>query len=254
MISELLLLSGSDVPFPEARISIHPPTIKEIGYIGEEAFFAGTELLNFSKDVLSTEDKTRLEDKSNFEIFMSIMNDKKIATLQQSRINAMLVMTLIFPIYQIKVLPQGIILIPIEKATEESEFYTIDATNFESFKEILKEMFCLSKRNKDAPDYNPLGQRAKELAEKLKRGREKAAAAKGGQQKVAVFSRYVSILSVGERKNMNDLLQLTVYQLFDEFERFELKEANDMYIKGKLAGAKDMKEVESWMKDIHSLV
>ena len=113
-------------------------------------------------------------------------------------------------------------------------------------------MFCLSKRNKDAPDYNPLGQRAKVLAEKLKKGREKAAAVKSGQQKVAIFSRYISILSVGEKKNMNDLLQLTVYQLFDEFKRYELKEQFDLNMKARLAGARDLEDAENWTKDLHN--
>jgi hypothetical protein len=76
MLGELLLLSGNDIPFQEAQVTIHQPTLKEIAYIGEEAFFIGCELLNFSKDILSDEDKTNLEDKTNFEVFMSIMRDK----------------------------------------------------------------------------------------------------------------------------------------------------------------------------------
>ena len=36
MDNELLLLSGNDIPFIEAQITIHQPTIKEIAYIGEE--------------------------------------------------------------------------------------------------------------------------------------------------------------------------------------------------------------------------
>jgi hypothetical protein len=36
-------------------------------------------------------------------------------------------------------------------------------------------------------------------------------------QKVTILSRYISILAVGENKNINDLLNYSVYQLFDEF-------------------------------------
>ena len=43
-----------------------------------------------------------------------------------------------------------------------------------------------------------------------------------------------------------------VYQLFDEYQRFELKMQSDWYLQARLAGAKDLKEVEDWMKDIHS--
>ena len=41
MMNELLLLSGNESPFVEGSITIHVPTIGEIAYIGEEAFFSG---------------------------------------------------------------------------------------------------------------------------------------------------------------------------------------------------------------------
>ena len=44
--------------------------------IGEEALFTGCELLKFSKDILTSEDKTRLFNYSDFNILMSIINDK----------------------------------------------------------------------------------------------------------------------------------------------------------------------------------
>jgi hypothetical protein len=46
-------------------------------------------------------------------------------------------------------------------------------------------------------------------------------------------------------------MKYTVYQLFDEFQRYQLKMAHDVFFKARLAGAKDMKEPEDWMKDIH---
>ena len=44
---------------------------------------------------------------------------------------------------------------------------------------------------------------------------------------------------------------LDVYQIFDTFNRYELKMNYDIYLQAKMAGAKDLKEVEDWMKDIH---
>ena len=75
MISELTLQAGIDIPFSEAQLVIHPPTIREIGYIGEEAFFTGSQILSFSKDLLADMDKMNLGNRSDFEIFMSILND-----------------------------------------------------------------------------------------------------------------------------------------------------------------------------------
>ena len=73
MLNELLLLSGNDIPFIEAQISIHQPTIKEIAYIGEENFYIGCEMLTFSKDILNEEDRNNLRNQNDFDILMSII-------------------------------------------------------------------------------------------------------------------------------------------------------------------------------------
>ena len=244
MLDDLLLLSGNDIPFLQAQISIHQPTIKEIAYISEANFFTGCELLNFSKDILNTEDKINLENKSNFEIFMSIMKENNKA-FTKNKIGAIMVLTLIFPSYKIFIEKDCI---RFDKEGEEPHY--LNEKNFEFFKEILVQMFCLKKQNNEK-EYNPAGAKAKAIAEKLRKGRQKAAAAKEGEQKFALFSRYISILAVGEQKDINSLLSYTVYQLFDEFERFELKENYEATFRIKLAGAKDVKEADNWMKDIH---
>ena len=52
---------------------------------------------------------------------------------------------------------------------------------------------------------------------------------------------------------MNALLNYTTYQLFDEFKRYELKNGSRyLCSRQKWPGAKDLKEVEDWMQDIHS--
>jgi hypothetical protein len=55
LIGDLLLLSGNDIPFPEARVTIHQPTLKEISMVGEKDFFIALQFLclhktNFVKD------------------------------------------------------------------------------------------------------------------------------------------------------------------------------------------------------------
>lgn len=248
MLSELLLLSGNDIPFREARLNIHQPKIKEIAYIGEDNFFAGCELLNFSKDILTSEDKSLLEDKSNFEIFMSIMKDRENVAIQKSRLSASLVLTLLFPDYNYTFMKDQMAF-SLKDSNEEICF--INKDNFEEFKKILVEMFCLKRGKDENLEYNPQSEMARKIADKLRKGRAKAAAAKPSK-KISILSRYISILTVGEQKNMNDLLQLTVYQLFDEFERFELKSSYDAWFKARMAGAKDMEQVDNWMKELHS--
>jgi hypothetical protein len=244
MIDNLLLLSGNDIPFYGAGLSIHQPTLKEIAYLGEENFFTGYEFLNISKNILSEQDKINLEEQTDFDILIAILGEHN-AVMLKNRNCVEMVLALLFPEYQILFENKKIIL------KKNEEIHTLDNNNFIEFKQIFNSIFPIREDNKEK-NYNPSGELAKKIASKLVSGRQKAAAAKNkDSQKVDVISRYLSILTVGQKKDMNDYFKYTLYQLFDEHKRYVLKSGYDMYIKAKLAGAQDLKEVEDWMQDIH---
>lgn len=48
----LNLMAGIDIPVPECQLIIHQPTVKEIAWLGEEAFFSGVQCLTVSKKLL----------------------------------------------------------------------------------------------------------------------------------------------------------------------------------------------------------
>lgn len=244
MLNDLLLLSGNDIPFTGAQATIHQPTIKEIAYLGEEVFFSGCEMLDFSKNILPEEDKIRLGDKTNFDILIAILKEPN-AVMQQNRNCVIMVLELIFPQYAISLEDNRILL------TNQDEERSIDSSNFDEFQKILIEMFAYKKDGSAKEEFNPSGELAKRIADKLKQRQKKLAENKPAQ-KIDMLSRYVSILSVAHQKDMNALLNYTMYQLLDEFKRTQLKMNHDMYIQAKMAGAKDLKEVEDWMQDIHA--
>ena len=93
MINDLMLLAGVDIPFIEAQIAIHQPTLKEISMIGEESFYTGCGVLNFSKDNLSPEDRINLVEVSNFEILMSILAGNHL-DVKQNKVCALMVLSL----------------------------------------------------------------------------------------------------------------------------------------------------------------
>ena len=239
MDNELLLLSSNDIPFLEAQVNIHQPTLSEISLIGEESFFSGCQFLNFSKSILNVEDKTDLEDRSDFEIFMSIMCSSEKLDYKN---NAMMVLTLLFPTSQIKLMPNELVLM------NKNGLSRINNTNFDAFKDIIVSMFGLNDLDTGG-GYNPADSRASKIAEKLQKAKNRKA--QDGPHKVAILSRYVSILTVGEQKDINDFMHYTVFQLKDEFKRYQMKQSFDMYVQAKMAGAKDLDEVDNWMEDIH---
>lgn len=241
MVNELLLLSGNDVPFIEAQTIIHQPTISEISMIGEESFWSGCQFLNFSKSILKDEDKIGLEDKSDFEIFMSIMCNNEAAEYKN---NSKMVLTLMFPTSKFKFDNAEIVLLNDKGVTR------INSTNFDTFKDIVVSIFDINESNA-LSGYNPASKRAEKIAEKLQKAKNRKAQQDGDKKKIAILSRYVSILAVGEGKDMNELMQYTVFQLKDEFKRYQMKQSFDMYIQAKMAGAKDLEDVDNWMDDIH---
>lgn len=245
MWNDLLYLSGNDIPFAAARINITQPKIKDIALLGENNFYAGVEFLKFDKDILSDEDKIKLENHSNFDVLIAIMNEQNI-TIQQQKIQLTMVLALLFPLHSIEIKSDCI---SLEKDNEE---FRIDRTNFEEFKSIIKHMFCLDGEDSN-DDYNPSGAMAKQIAEKLKKRRQKISQAKDGDNKrISILEKYVSILTVGEQKDMNSILNYTVYQLFDELKRYQLKLAWDINLQARMVGAQDLKDAEDWMKDLHS--
>ncbi len=255
MINDLLLLSGNDIPFVEAQISIHQPTLKEISFIGEDIFFIGCEFLNFSKQKIKQQDKTYLKDFTDFEVFMKIMTNDDIADEEEKKVKIYvhLVLSLLFPGYNINFLPISILISKQNQQTKELERHIIDKDNFNIFKNIISSIFCLKMLFGTEKEYNPAGPQAKALVQKFKKRRQKLAELKGQKNNnISILSRYISILAVGNHKDINSLLQYTVYQLFDEFRRYTMKVDFDMCIQAKMAGAQNIEDVENWMNEIHS--
>ena len=244
-MNELLLLSGNDIPFPEAQVTIHQPRIYEIAYIGEEAFYTGCGFLDFSKKILDDKDKVRLSNYTDFNILMSIMISKD-SSVKHNIENALLVLSLLFPLYEIGVRADAIVL------KQNDKEYLITEKNFDAFKKILQSIFSLGNKDNES-DYNPSDSMAKRIAEKFKKRQEqlkKLANEKSDSKKFDILSRYVSILAVGAEKDINSLMNYTVYQLYNEFQRFQLKVQWDAYLQARMAGAQDLDEVDNWMIDL----
>lgn len=255
MIDSVTLITGSDIPFPEIGITIHQPTIEEIGVIGEKNFFIGVNFLNFKRNSLDDNILEQLKDFSDFEIMISIINNKEVTSrLYKNCVE--LVLTIMFPEYHVEILPDSICFIENESLDSENPItYFLNKENYDKFKKIVYEIYALSEITGHEQDYDPANPLAKQIVNKIKRGRERLKELKSQEkdgQDSSIFSKYLSILAVGEQKDINILKKYTVYQLFDEFQRFVLKENFDMNIRARMAGATDLDEAEDWMKDLHT--
>ena len=241
MDTRLSLMCGTDYPVPECQLIVHQPRIKEIALIGESDFFSGIQCLCLNKSMF-VKDESHLENINNFQIFMTIMSeketvDKKIAVQQ--------VCTLLFPKYKVMFTPRSMLI------TGEGQTIQIDENNFEFLQAALSEITCMKIGPMDQQTFNPANDKAREIAEKLMRGRARVAAEKG-QSNVSIFTQYLSILTIGiNSMSLADLMNLTMYQLYDLIERYMLYVNWDMDVRCRLAGGKPDSQPDNWMKTIH---
>lgn len=239
----LALVAGTDIPFPEGQISIHQPTIKEIALIGEMTYFTAAQTLCITKNMID-QGETLLADFNNFQVFMMVMWDK---ANRAKNIAVKELFPILVPNYSLALTPKSLIL---SKEGEESKI--IDENNFDAFQAILRKVFCVDNGPSETQNFNPQGNKAREIAEKLMRARQRVAAQKSKENGGTIFGRYVSILTVGlNSMSIHDCLNLTSYQLFDLVERYMLYMNWDLDIKSRLAGGSPDSQPEDWMKNIH---
>ena len=217
-------MSGIDIPIPELQIAVHQPTIKEISMIGEQEFFMGAQILCLNK-TMYIQDENLLSETTNFQIFMTIMQNKEGANAKACVIN---VLSLLFPNAQVFFTPRSLMLNLGEQSVN------IDENNFENLQFILSAVFCLKESGQDT--FNPGNEDARRIAEKLMRGRQRVAAQKAKEGGDSVFTRYLSILTIGLHIKLQDMLNLTVFQLYDLIERYMLNLNWDLDIRQRLAG------------------
>lgn len=238
--NELALMTGIDIPIPECSLILHQPSITEISYLGEMNFFTALQCVCLNKTMFS-QDKTVLSNITNFQIFMTIMKEKETADKKDLIIQFL---NMILPNYQISFTPRAILFLQSEQSP-----IMIDNDNFEIFQEYVRMIFCINSALQEQQAFNPANARAKAIADKIMKGRKRVAEIKGGTN--SIFSRYLSILSVGLQLSLQELCNLTMYQIYDLMERFSLYTAWDIDIRCRMAGGKPDKAPDDWMKDIH---
>lgn len=238
----LNLICGTDMLIPECNLVAHQPRIKEISFIGESDFFIGAQTLCLHKTMF-IEDKTILDSINNFQIFMTIMLQDET---KDKKANILNVLNLLFPSYKINVTPNSLLFIK-----EGVPPITVDGSNFEALQEVLRLIFCMHNGPMDQQAFNPANDKAREIAQKLMRGRQRVAA-QNGNSNVSVFSQYMSILTIGlGSMSLQDLTNLTMFQLYDLMERYTLYTAWDLDVRQRLAGGKPEGTPDNWMKNIH---
>lgn len=239
-------MTGIDIPIPDLQLVLHQPRINEIAYMGEDEFFQAAQLLCIQKESI-TQDENVLSVLTNFQILMKVIEQSQTS---EKKIALISLLSLLFPNYQVMMTPNSIIF----RNAETGDTKMVDKDNFSFLQEKVSEILCLSSLFQGSNIvYKPKGKKARAIEAKIMEGRRKVAAIKSKEApKESVFSRYISILAIGNHVSPNCYSDCTIYQLLDQIERFNLWLEWDIDLRVRLTGTEPKKEVENWMKPIHS--
>ena len=120
---------------------------------------------------------------------------------QDKKTHVKQLLNMICPSYKISFTPRSIFF------NKEDTNIILDEGNFDSFQEILRQIFCVNSGAMGETAFNPADAKAREIAE----GRQRVAAEKG-EGAGSIFAQYASILTVGlNSMSLHDVLDLTMF-------------------------------------------
>lgn len=237
-------------------VELYNPVISELSeiYENEEDFFFVLNLMYTTlkdKIKLSEEEINIMpKDITDFQIIYSLLIEPQDVGLftqgqKQCIINFFM---LIFKDYQLSFNNGAMIF----SNPNDNTYVILNNNNFETFKKIISKMFNIKNffKGKQEEEFNIQDERARAIAEKIKKGRQKAAENSLGTLENGIIENYISILSTGFKIPPSDICEkFTFYNLVACYNRFISQEAWGLEIKARLAGAEARDDSpENWIK------
>ena len=223
---ELLLLSG--LPISIDICNLYPIKLKDIVKLGYSKYNYYISLLLIDKSNLQNEEDD-LSKVSNFDIiFHSCLN------YEQFRINYCEMLELFFK----KPIKLGKYFFYFD----DNNNNIICKDNFDNIISLLKEINCMI--NKEDIEFNPANEKAKEIAERIKKAREKINKIKSKSGENLSLGDLISAFAFyNKNTDLNSIFEMTIYQFNNQFQRMQLVNNYEISIQSLLHGA-DPKKVE----------
>lgn len=243
--SDLNLILGTNIPIPGTSLLIEQPTIELISMLGEDNFYESMKFCRLTKKNYLQRVKETNPDSyeravimDELSIFLEIC-EVSYGLSQQTEV----ALSLLFPASEIKIDRQMLLI----------DNNLISSEQFVFIQETTSKILGLFDQAESVREFNPGNEWAKEIEAKLLKGRERIAKERASSQKGdrQTLAGYISALAVGMKIPVYELKNYTLYQFYDQLKRFNRKEAHDMSLKAKLAGAKDVKDVD-WLNSDES--
>lgn len=258
-INDLTLIGGSAIYLKDFDIEVHQPTIEEIAHIGgEQVLYQSLSIFSFDssplEEYLSSLDLSNNEleilklDIKPYDVFLFVL---QVYTTQGYEEEAEYLMGiteklfgLLFPSYKFNYNKEDNHLILAGK--EDDDYIVIDRDLFDIIEDITDQIF-LTDVFLAKSDTSNMSEEAKAIAEKMKKAEEKIKEMSDDEEgEDSQFALMISILGVSH--HIDYLNSLTVYQLYNQFTRHNLKEQFEQVQRSAMFGGKQ--EVVNWYKKI----
>ena len=256
-VEELLLMTGGEILLKDPLVKIQQPTMKQIALKGESEFFRSMnifyigpepliEFINQLETLGEDEKEIILETITAYDNLLFLMrastaggaDEYKVVELTQSAFD------LLIPEYRFNFDPQKKEMSLI--SLKDSHSIVVDGELFMKIKSVAEQIFLLDKFFGDS-EKEELSPAAQKIADKIAEQERKIREINGENEEGSYFARILSIM--GMHGDLDYLSNLTVYQLQNQFERFNLFTHYNQNMKAALAGASNV-ELEDWYKKI----
>lgn len=244
----ICLQSGIDIELKQYGVKLHQPTILEIALFGEEEFFYSLRLFfggSLKKIRSSLADSMIGEEEKELILNLSDAKILKIAyeVVQSESHSITGFFRLAFPEFELLVKHEYLFLV-----RRDNPFILILNEEFlDNLKEIWNEIYCVPVLLKEKVELKPVSEKAKKIAEKIAKSRENESSLEP-EKLSSVFGYYMSKLStISKTISIKDSVNLTVYQLLDQFSQNLALLEHETGVAAAIAGSKG--EIKDWLKD-----
>lgn len=246
----LILMSGVPILIDGTEVKVYQPSIREIALVGEKKFFSFFNIflldLDSARETIKTvfssqvENINLVDDMQDFDIYMLFLQLE-----QETRENFCELLEFLIKDFKVIFNPED----NIYNLVKNNLVYEIDENLFFEIKNIIFDIFVLERFFNVQKNQPEMSARAKAIADKIKKSREKVAQDKGTSEQKSIFSLYLSVLGIGSNAlDMTKLCSLTVYQLLNQFERYSLYTQYEQSVQAAMAGAKV--DIIDWLIEI----
>lgn len=263
-IDKLLLETGSKIYIDEIKTYIVQPTIRDISEVmqGEKQFL--TCITYICKTIINIDELKQNKDitEEDIQIFSKISSFEYLLGLMSKQpyifIYFIQLLKLFFPNYIWELENDNnnvyINMTDINKVNKDTEEenkdkgFQINKENYDLIIKYIEKIINLNFDKKE-DDYNPINEQARKIAEKLKESHKKLQEIKNKNGEDYFYAKVINLLRGTGYFDMKELLDMTIYQLVQTYQRFSLYDGRQIQTIYHAAGA-EIKDFIDWTQEI----